>query len=238
MPFNDLKSFYRSHEWESFRALLIQQRTNESGFVICDHCGKPIVKPYDLIAHHVKELDETNVHDHMVSLNPDNVVLVHFKCHNQIHERWQGGNGGWQPKPKQVFIVYGSPCSGKTTWVNDVATKNDLVVDIDSLYECISIAGRYDKPPRLKGVVFQMRDFLYDIVKHRNGKWQNAFVITGGALRGDRERIAKLTGATDLVYIEATKEECVQRLQKRNMNDEQQAAWLGYIEDWFAKFQE
>lgn len=238
MAFNDLKSFYRSNEWESFRARVISERTNADGFIICEECGKPIVKSYDLIAHHKIELDETNVRDCMVSLNPDNIALIHFKCHNRIHERWQGGNGGWKPKPKKVVVVYGSPCSGKSTWVHETASINDLIVDLDSIWECISIADRYEKPPRLKGVVFQLRDALYDIIKHRSGKWQDAYIITGGAMRGDRERLAQLVGATDFVFIDATKQECIERCMNRGMDDEQCNAWCGYIEDWFEKYQE
>lgn len=237
MPFKNLEQFYRSDEWESFRARIISERTNESGFVICEHCGKPIVKPYDLIAHHKQELDESNVLDYMVSLNPENIALIHFKCHNEIHERWQGGNGGYKPKPKRAIIVYGSPCSGKSTWVKETATQNDLVVDIDNIWQCVTGGARYEKPPRLKGVVFQLRDSLYDIVKHRCGKWQDAYIITGGALRGDRERLAQMVGATDTVFIEATKEECLQRCESRGMTDEQCDMWRGYIEDWFAKYQ-
>lgn len=237
MPYKTLQEFYRSEEWESFRARLISERANESGYIVCEHCGKPIVKRYDIIAHHKEELTEQNVRDCMVALNPANIALVHFKCHNAIHGRWQGGNGGWKPKPRKVLIVYGAPCAGKTTWVNDVATQDDLIIDIDSIWQCVTTAERYEKPARLKGAVFTVRDCLYDYVKHRGGKWQNAYVITGGAMRGDRERLAKLVGATGEVFVDATKEECLERCANRGMTEQQQQAWSEYINEWFARYQ-
>ena len=232
-----LQAFYKSGAWEKFRRVVISERTDQDGFVCCAICGKPIVNKKDLIVHHKQELTIANVADAFVALNPDNVECVHHACHNKLHNRWQGGNSGWKPKPRQVFIVYGSPCSGKTTWVNEHKTDNDLVVDIDSIYQAITGLPRYVKPGRLKGVVFRLRDELLDVVKHRSGKWQDAYIITGGALRGDRERLQQQTGATQLVFIEATKQECIERLGNRGFSEEMHNAWAGYIEEWFDKFQ-
>lgn len=232
------QKFYKSDAWEKFRRVVISERTDADGFVRCAICGKPIVNKKDLIVHHKQELTAANVNDAMIALNPDNVECVHHGCHNKLHGRWQGGNGGWHPKPRQVFIVYGAPCSGKTTWVANHKTDNDLVVDLDSLWQAVTGLPRYEKPGRLKSAVFRLRDELYDVVKYRSGKWQDAYIITGGAMRGDRERLKQLTGATDTVYIEASKADCVARLEERNMNEDAHNAWLGFIEDWFDKFQE
>lgn len=231
----DQQQFYKSKAWETFRKVIIEQRTDADGFVHCAICGKPILKKYDLIVHHKKELDDMNVNDVNVSLNPENVECVHFKCHNKIHDRWQGGNNGWKPKAKQVIIVYGAPCAGKSTWVNEVATDDDLIVDMDSIWQMISHTPRYTKPASLKAVVFQLRDALYDIVKYRSGKWNNAFIITGGALIGDRQRLIQRVGATDCILIDTPKEECLKRIQSRSVDDKDQ--WIQYINDWFDQFQ-
>ena len=44
-----LNNFYKSKEWEQFRKIVIAERTDAEGFVYCELCGKPILKPYDLI---------------------------------------------------------------------------------------------------------------------------------------------------------------------------------------------
>lgn len=233
-----LQAFYKSKEWETFRRVIISERTDDQGFVRCAICGKPILNKYDLVVHHKEELNEANVVDALVALNPDNVECVHFACHNKLHDRWQGGNGGYKPKPKRVFVVYGSPCSGKSSWVNQVKTDNDLVVDLDSIWQAVTGSDRYSKPDRLRGVVFGVRDCLYDMIKHRSGKWQDAYIVTGGARAGDRERLGALVGATDWVFVDTDKQECFKRLELREMDDENREKWVGFIEKWFDEYQE
>ena len=232
------QQFYKSKAWEDFRKVIIEERTDQDGFIHCAICGKPILKKYDLIIHHKKELDDLNVNDVNVALNPDNVECVHFRCHNEIHDRFVKGHAPtYKPVQKHVYIVYGSPCSGKTTWVNDNATKNDLIVDMDNIWQMISINNRYDKPDALKGTAFDIRDKLFDIIKYRSGKWHNAFVISSGAMKGDRERLQKRINADEFIFIETSKEDCFKRVKTKGLTDLQQVEWLEYIIDWFNKYQ-
>lgn len=233
-----LQKFYKSKKWEAFRKVIINQRTDADGYVHCAICGKPILKPYDLILHHKKELSEDNVSDAMVALNPDNVECVHFRCHNQIHERF-GFNktSTGAAYKKHVYIVYGSPCAGKSTWVQDNATADDLVVDLDSIWQMISINNRYIKPAALKSVVFDMRDKLYDIIKYRSGKWHNAYVITGGALLGDRQRLQARISADDFIFIDTSERDCMNRVMVRDIPDDQKVVWLDYVKEWFESYQ-
>jgi hypothetical protein len=233
------EQFYKSKQWESFRQVIIAERTDQDGYVHCAICGKPILKKYDLIIHHKKELSEDNVNDAMIALNPDNVECVHFKCHNKIHERFGFNKTSSYTGAvrKKVFIVYGSPCAGKTTWVHENATENDLIVDMDSIWEMISVNGRYEKPGSLKSVVFEMRDKLYDIIKYRSGKWHNAFVIVGGAMKGDRDRLKVRIAADEMIFIDTPIDECIKRVNLRGMSEEQTAEWILYINEWFERFQ-
>lgn len=223
------ESFYKSKQWERFRQIIIAERTNDNGYVICELCGKPILKKYDLILDHINELNDGNVNDATVTLNPDNVRCVHFKCHNNRHERF--GSKNYMNKRKQVYIVYGAPCSGKTTWVNDVASSNDLIVDMNNIYQMISINERYNKPDRLNSVAFTIRDCLYDLIKYRSGRWQDAYIITGGARSGDRERLKQRVNADELILIDTDKDTCISRAVDRS--DE----WIRYINDWFDAYE-
>lgn len=225
------KSFYKSREWERFRQIVIDDNTNDDGFVYCALCGKPIIKKYDLIVDHIIELDDSNVNDYSISLNPDNVRCLHFECHNKRHERFGFGTGGYVRRPKKVYIVYGSPCSGKSSWVNQVANENDLIVDMDSIYECISNNDRYIKPDGIKGAAFEVRDCLYNIIKYRSGRWQDAYIITGGARLMDRKRLVDRVGADDLIFIDTDKETCLIRAVTRGKE------WEQYINEWFENYQ-
>ena len=217
-----LDTFYKSDEWRNLRELLMLERVNEHGQIICEHCGEPILKPYDCIGHHVIELTDDNVNDYNISLNKQNIKLIHFKCHNLIHERFEGFK-------QNVYLVFGSPCSGKTTYVKEVANKDDLIIDLDSIWECICTSDRYHKPNRLKANAFGVRDCLIDQVRTRKGKWRNCYLIGTYALKSDRERICDLLGAKT-IYIESTLKECLDRAE----NEE----WKDYIYEWFENFTE
>lgn len=222
--FNSLSEFYTSRQWERFLQILKDERTNEEGFIICEHCGKPIVKKYDCIGHHKQELTEANVNSFDISLNPDNVALVHHRCHNIIHERF----GSYTRK---VYLVHGAPCSGKTSFVRDIANKDDLILDIDAIWQMISVNDRYIKPNRLKQNVFQIRDCILDQIKTRNGSWRAAYVIGGYPLLLERQRLATMLGA-ELIHIDTPKEECLARTEERPGD------WKQYIEDYFFMYQE
>ena len=217
-----LNNFYKSKEWTDLLEQLKLERTNEHGYLLCEYCGQPIIKKYDCIGHHKTELTEANVNDYNISLNSDNIMLIHHKCHNRIHERF--GN-----LKQKVYIVYGSPCSGKSTWVNEVAYPDDLILDMDSIWECICTSDRYHKPNRLKSNAFGIRDCIIDMIKCRRGMWRNAYVIGTYPLASDRERLSKLLGA-ELVFIDESKEECLSRAKN---ND-----WVNYINEWFDLFTE
>lgn len=217
-----LNNFYKSREWEGLINRLKLERVNDEGQLICEHCGKPIVKKYDCIGHHKIELTEDNVNDYQISLNPDNIMLIHFKCHNMIHQRFEGFF-------QRVYLVYGSPCAGKSTWVESVANNDDLIIDLDKLWEAVCLSDRYSKPNRLKANVFGLRDCLIDQVRCRAGMWRNAYIIGGYPLRTDRDRLCDLLGATP-IYIEATKDECLSRAANDN--------WKKFVEEWFENFVE
>lgn len=218
-----LSEFYRSSEWVNLRSIIINERINPSdGFIYCEYCHKPILKPYDLIAHHEIELTETNYTDASISLNPKHIRLVHHHCHNRLHEK-----AGF--KTRKVYLVYGSPLSGKSSYVQSVIDPGDLVVDIDRIWECVSMQQPYQKPNRLKAVVFDIRDELYQCVKYRKGQWNSAYIIGGFPLQTERKRMCDYLGA-EPVFIDVSQEECLRRLDNQ---PEKPQEWGDYIREWF-----
>lgn len=222
-----LDNFYQSKEWVNLMKVIRQERVNENGEIICAYCGKPIVKAYDCIGHHKVYLTEQNVNDAMISLNPENVELVHHVCHNRIHDKF-----GY--KHKEIYLVYGPPLSGKTTYVKSVALPGDLIIDMDSIWECISGQPRYTKPGKLRSVAFGVREYLFDCLKVRNGKWQSAYIIGGYPLISERERILREYGARD-IFLERSKQDCINTLLEHPEGRDKQE-WIGYIEEWFRRY--
>lgn len=231
--FNSLSQFYNSDEWRKFRAGLIHERTNKTDGVLYDeHDGKPLLKAYDIVLHHKKPLTMVNVNDFTVSLNPENIMIVSQRSHNEIHGRF-----GYCAQRK-VYYVYGAPCSGKTTFVNNIKGNSDLVVDMDNIWQCITGGNRYEKPNALKSNAFMLRDCLYESIKTRAGKWERAYIITGGAVKGIREREIEAFGA-EPIFIDTSKEECLKRLfNDEKRTQEQKKEWETFINEWFSSYTE
>lgn len=226
-----LDTFYRSKEWETLIKQIRIERANEDGFVICEMCGQPIVKAYDCIGHHKTHLTEDNVNDATISLNPDNIALVHHGCHNKHHHT--GRHTQRAPLRREVFLVYGPPLAGKTTFVDSVKVPGDLIIDMDSIWQCISGMPRYKKPTQLKPIAFMMRDNLLDCVKTRCGTWTTAYIIQTMSWPNERERIAREYGAR-LIHIDTDKETCLKRLERAE-DGRNKEEWKQYIEEYFRR---
>lgn len=220
-------SFYQSPEWLATRQKIITDRL-VNGEVICEYCHKSIYKKYDIILHHKIELNETNYLDTSISLNADNIMIVHHKCHNLIHNNFD-------KKQNKIYIVYGAPLSGKSTFVNKNKQYGDLIIDIDRIWECISGVHHLDgKPNGLKKNVFAIRDLLYEQVKHRVGFYNNCYIIGGFALISERERLASELNA-ELVYIDTTESECLERINTIE-NEQIKKNYEKYIREWFERY--
>lgn len=218
-----LDSFYKSKEWEKLLAVIKMERVNEHGFIVCAHCGKPITKKYDCIGHHTIFLTEENVNDTSISLNPELIWLVHHRCHNLIHDKLGCTR-------REIYMVYGPPLSGKSTYVETVREPGDLIVDIDEVWHCISGCPIHTKPPKLNAVAFKIRDQLMECVRYRLGKWDRCYIIGGFALTSERERILRETGATE-IRMDASEAECLARL--KGCEDRDPEEYKKYIREWF-----
>lgn len=194
---------------------------------ICEHCGQPIIKAYDCIGHHLRPLTIGNVNDPEVALNPDNIQLLHHNCHNEVHNRFN------LYMPQKVYIVHGSPLSGKSTFVRDNKSDRDIVVDLDAIWQAITASPPYVKNNSLRSNVFEVRSCLLDMIRTRKGDWQSAWVIGSYPSRAERERLADRLGA-ELIHIDVSKEECMQRLQAAG--DRPVSIWAGYINNYFDNY--
>lgn len=219
-----LQTFYKSKQWQKLLEVIKLDRLNENGQIICWHCGKPIVDKYDCIGHHTIFLTEDNVNNADIALNPGLIQLVHHRCHNKIHNKL-----GYTKR--EIFLVYGSPMSGKSTYVDSVAEPGDLIIDMNRLWECVSINGK--RAPKLNSVVFGVRDRLLEMIKYRVGKWDKAYIVGGYPLISERERLCKELGARE-IFIDTPKEVCISRLE--NCKDRNYSDNLKFIEEWWKRY--
>lgn len=209
-----LESFYSQTAWRKLRSYVIAERIARDGELVCDWCGRQIVAPYDAICHHVVPLTEANVGDPSISLNPENIQVVHHSCHSRIHEK--GGNGR-----RAVYLVWGAPKSGKSWYVESIRTRNDIVIDVAELYHAL---GSEVGSRKVAPVVFRLRDELYDVVRTRYGRWDNAYIVGTYPIEMDRVRLMDTMRAEE-VFIDTSMETCLGRCGTEEEMD--------YVREWF-----
>lgn len=228
MPLDPIHAFYCRKDYLD----LAQACKIKSGGV-CAKCGG-VFDISELRPHHKVELTLDNIDDVNVTLNPDNIEVLCHDCHNAAHKRF-----GYAVGAKHVYLVYGSPCAGKTTYVNSVATRNDLIVDLDKIHRAICICGLYDKPDATKRVAFNVRDYLLDEVRTATPrrKWQDAYIIGTYPDRIDRDMFVQDYGA-ELVHIDTSKEECIKRTYQDIERSSIRDAVIGWINAYWERYRE
>ena len=115
--------------------------------------------------------------------------------------------------------MYGSPASGKTTFVRNHLGENDIVVDLDSIMNAIS--GNHIKHPEkthpdyscTMALALAIRDTLYELISSRVGLWENAYVITS---QSDERKIDELSKrlVADVIYMDISQDECIRRAER------------------------
>ncbi|SHI75528.1 hypothetical protein SAMN02745975_00540 [Geosporobacter subterraneus DSM 17957] len=210
-----LHRFYCRKDWRDLTHSLKIERGGK-----CNRCSEIILDFRYLIGHHTIELTEDNVDDPNISLNPELIEIICLDCHNKEHRRFG--------HKQQVYIVWGSPLSGKTTTVRQMMQYGDIVLDIDALWQAVTFQPEYSKPKNVRFNIFTIRDNIIDQIKTRYGQWYDAYIIGGYPEKYERQKLAESLGA-ELIYCESTKEECLKRLY----DSEKPKEWEKYIHDWW-----
>ena len=213
----EIDAFYHSKAWRDLSYLL---RLNSGK---CQRCGR-VADMKQLHAHHKVLLTPSNVNDVSISLNPDKIEILCNSCHDEEHNRF-----GYAEH--HIYIIYGAPCSGKTTYALERMSTNDIIVDLDMIYEMLTGKDGHEHSDGLRFIAFKIRDTLYDIIKTRYGRFNDAYIVAGLPHRGEREALARRLGA-ELVHIDTSEDECIKRAEGRPMHTTQ------IIKNYFVNFEE
>ena len=126
-----------------------------------------------------------------------------------------------------VYLVYGSPCSGKTTYVKEHMQTGDIVCDVDRLYEAISFNEGHQTELYAQEVASELFKKLVEIIHDRKGNWKNAYVITLANTQERVEEEAERIGADECIFIDTPYEVCLERTNDRPPY----FVWL--VQEWF-----
>ena len=240
--YDNTAQFYRGDDWANCKAQVTAERIKADGCLYCELCGKPIVKNFNpsannnagaVVYHHKVYLNNYNVNDAAISINPANIMVLHWQCHNIIHGRFNGSG----QQERKVYIITGASCSGKTSFVKERLQEGDLVLDIDDLWQLVSGQPRYVKPNSLKPIVFNLRQEIKDNIARGVGTWRNAYIIESLPYATDRKREAERYKAhnVELITMDATREQCLERLHT-NPNGRDIKQYEQYINDYYDNY--
>lgn len=126
-----------------------------------------------------------------------------------------------------VYLIYGSPCSGKTTYIKEHMKRGDLICDVDYIYGAISNDDPHNAELYLHEVACKLDSALKKIIHDREGGWGNAYVVstanTNDKLKTEKERIK----ADECIFIDTPYEVCIERAKERPFY----FRWI--IDEWF-----
>ena len=94
------KPFYKRKAWKDVRGFVLDRSHG-----LCERClEKGTVKPADVV-HHVIPLNESNVEDPNISLNPEKCMALCNQCHTEVHQELEIGamNGRAKEEPRVGF---------------------------------------------------------------------------------------------------------------------------------------
>ena len=240
-----IKAFYNTKAWIDCRAAYFTLM-----YGLCELCERPGEE-----VHHKIFLTPENINDTNISLNQENLQLLCKRCHNAIHDKAYAmhrmnlqknpmtSNGlcwdehGNLVEKKNVFIVWGAPASGKTTYVREHRGKYDIVVDLDYLAAALSMRDDVqDKNSDAFFLALDARNFVYDLIAERKYNFDAVWIVTMLPERDKRIRLQQKLRA-ELIHIDTPKPECLFRVKIDESRRDKQTQYK-IIEDYFWKLEE
>ena len=126
-----------------------------------------------------------------------------------------------------VYLIYGSPCSGKSTYIKGHFQTGDIVCDVDRIFSALCFNEEHQTELYAQEVASMLHMELLEIIRDRKGDWKNAYVVslanTKEKLQLEKERI----NADECIYIDTPYEVCIERAKERPFYFQ----WI--IQDWF-----
>lgn len=132
---------------------------------------------------------------------------------------------------QSVEIVYGAPCSGKSTYVREHAMEGDLFYDYDALVRAMTTEDKRGTEKTVAHeVAIGVRGLMINKLADEKCAAKRAYIITRWPTDNLREQLAGM----DVVEhrMEASREECLSRLESDDTRTDK-VAWRDIINRWF-----
>lgn len=233
------KAFYHSKAWERVRQAALLR---DNGMCQADGCNRPAEE-----VHHTIPLTLYNIDDPDTTLNLDRLVSLCRDCHFREHRRMMAQkferrecvlnkDGYWFDedgvmRQTEVYLVWGAPASGKTTYVQKHREASDLVIDLDKIRWALG-GGR-----NLLGVCLSVREHLFRLIEERDGEvdCRRVWVIATLPNKKERHALTDRLRARE-IHMDAGLEECKARAFADSRNGNAQTR-VAAIEKFFERLE-
>ncbi len=137
--------------------------------------------------------------------------------------------------PIDIYIVWGAPASGKTTYVREHMEPGDLVVDLDLIKQSLSMQDKTETSDNLLNVAIGVRDYLYNVIETREIECNNVWVVAGLPQKEDREKLMQQLKTDKLIFIDTPIDECIKRaMNDTERKDKKKQQYI--IDKWFKQY--
>ena len=144
-------------------------------------------------------------------------------------------NGNVIPKGR-VIVVWGSPASGKSTYVAKHMRHMDIRVDLDEIFKCFAGITTRDTDTELTKdylpFILAAQEAVYKLIEANTGGFATAWIITSQPIKSKREELIKRFNAEE-VHIQTTVDEALARMEadsKRENKEQQRKVIMRYFE--------
>lgn len=134
---------------------------------------------------------------------------------------------------KKVFLVTGAPGSGKTHYVKSKIKPDDIALDLDYLTSALALDDNLygDRKPQLD-VALAVRETILTQVENRNGKWNNAYIITTEKNVHKVNTLARRLNA-EVIKMQTTETECIDRIRRDTRRKHVSDLHSALVREWF-----
>lgn len=160
------------------------------------------------------------------------------KCHDYktLHEDGGAEYGhaslmpSWLKASDKLIVVCGPPAAGKTTYVEQNALPNDMVIDLDKMsLDILGIPLLHTTPEQRDGLI-RKRNSLLSLFA--NGKTRHPkcwLIVTAGTFK-QRKYWREKSG--QLVVLDVDKYECKKRIEQRGITDAEKRQLVEAVDRW------